>query len=100
MVLEKRRTLQVKTLSEKERKDILEKIIKVIENEIQKEIKEPIYNINIVLSDDWPYMLDIELSVYTPLPDPNLDMKIENIFDRIESKIKNIFKEYGLEEIY
>ena len=99
-MLEKRRILQVKELSHRDKEKILEDIIRLIEEELSKNFSDLDYSIRLQISDEWPYILDIDIAANTSIPVSDIDNKIENILDKIENKINKIFKKYGLEEAY
>ncbi len=99
-MLEKRRILQVKELSNKDKEKILEDIIYLIEEELSKNFNNLDYSIRLQISDDWPYILDIDITANTLIPILDMDNVIEKILDKIEDKINKIFEKYGLEEAY
>lgn len=98
--MEKRRILQVKELSNKDKEKILEDIIYLIEEELSKNFNNLDYSIRLQISDDWPYILDIDITANTLIPILDMDNVIEKILDKIEDKINKIFEKYGLEEAY
>ena len=92
--------LQVKELSNKDKEKILEDIIYLIEEELSKNFNNLDYSIRLQISDDWPYILDIDIIANTLIPILDMDNEIEKILDKIENKINKIFEKYGLEEAY
>ena len=86
-------------------KNILKRIsqaweIEAREEEISKKIREPSYDIILNISDEWPYILDISLTIDSPFANDTIKDQVEEIMDIVTEKIRKIFEECGLKEAY
>jgi len=98
--LEDQRILRVRVLTDKQLDEIIRKILSVIEEEISKKIREPSYDIILNISDEWPYILDISLTIDSPFANDTIKDQVEEIMDIVTEKIRKIFEECGLKEAY
>ncbi|RLE58993.1 MAG: hypothetical protein DRJ35_06750 [Thermoprotei archaeon] len=92
--------MRVRVLTDKQLDEIVGKILSVIEEEISKKVREPSYDIILNISDEWPYILDINLTIDSPFADDTIKDQVEEIMDIVTEKIRKIFEECGLKEAY
>ncbi len=93
----------VKRLSEDQRRKIIEEISNSISNFLDvlvKENKVRTYELSIKLSDDWPYTLEIDLSVsVNPFWSDKKEEITKEAMDLGFKKAREIFSKIGLSEL-
>ena len=96
-----KREVRVKYISKKKLEEICVKTAELIEEEIERELRRVIEltGIRLDLSEEWPYSLDIEVSITSPYNYRGLKKKLEEALNKAIRRASELFKSEGLEEL-